>query len=194
MEKPSKKIRILILILLAIVVLYLLLDIHNILGLIGISSSTLNIELLSVLIDILIAVGIFAATYILLDSRSVRKEKNAIDAINVILQLSYKNCRAHVQMLQDQEIRNKLAERVDFNAYGESEVSKSLKKSPFEYHDLLLSYIDQGFLSGEMLKQYLAIHGKYCTYITNLIIFFDQPAFLLPLERELLELLDKAIV
>jgi len=188
------KIGLLILNSVSVVCLYIFLDYINILKCVGLSVSRINISLLSLVLNICMIIGIFIATYILIDSREVRKDRNAYAAVKVMLGIAYKTCIEYIGLLDNPEHMQAIVKRCDFNKYGDGEVEVNLKKAPFINQSLIMSYIEKGLLSQKMLEDYLAIKHDYEAYVTMAITFFDDRSLSAEMRSNLIKRLNEAVI
>lgn len=193
MKSVKKRIWTLVVFLLAAFGIYMALDLLNAFGFLHLPMSNVNSDWLAIVADVLLTVGLFAATYILLNSREVRNAQNAQDAVDVMLRLTYETCQSQIAILENPELRMYAVKRTDFNAYGDGPVITSFKQAPYTHDDLIMSYVEKGLLTGQRLDEYFRIKNDYHSYVNNVITFFDHHEIVAPLEQKLKKELADAV-
>lgn len=142
-------------------------------------------DYLNTVSNLLVTIGLFAATYILLNSREIRKEQHAEDSINAMLRLAYNDCLTQIDSLMDSELIMYIVKKVDFNACLDEPVVRNIKEAPFTYHELIMSYVDKGLLSGSRLHSYLHIRNDFYTFVETRITFYDHPEMVYAIKAKL---------
>lgn len=168
-------------------IVYIVLDIVNILRITGIDCSNINTDLLSIITNIALTVSIFGATYILINSREIQKGQNAQEAVNVMLDITYCECEKTIKMLLDDKWLQTIVSKVDFNSNDGGEALSSLKQGPFSYDSLIMGYLDKGLLTGELLQDYLTVKNEYLAFVTMTVALFDHKEVFAPKASDLLD-------
>ena len=172
---------------------YLLGDILNIPSRMGIPIDNINMAALPVIVNAFFTIGALMVAYVLFDRREIRKARNAQEAVKTILRVTFNSCLKEINLLSNPVVLNAVVKRTDFNAYGDGEVIANIKKIPFIHDDLLMSYIDKGLVSGEMLETYLQIKNEYQSYINLPVTFFDHPEVYVPERNKLIAKIEAAL-
>lgn len=162
-------------IVIAIFSLYFVMDYFNIPCLLGIESSNINMNLFDIFFNSLIAVVLFLITYFAIDKKQVQKEENTKQTANVLMLSSYKKCRETIILLDDNAvIKAYIVPKVDFDKTGNDNfVVKSIKEQPFVILEHVLQLSENGYVSRERLKTFLAVVDDYKSYVSFKITFFD---------------------
>lgn len=172
-------------------IVYIVLDLVNILKITGIDCSNINTDLLSIITNIALTVSIFGATYILINSREIRQGQNAQEAVNVMLDITYSECEKTIRMLLDDEWLQIIVSKVDFNS-NDDETLTSVKQGPFSYDSLIMGYLDKGLLTGELLQDYLTVKNEYLAFVTMTVALFDHSELFSPRASDLLDMIKEA--
>ena len=180
-------------IILIVLFFYIIVDVSNLLSIVGVPVENINLSTLQVVINILLTIGIFASTYILINRHEIRRIDNCANIANIMIQRSYRECLSYIQFLQEQETRDRIAKRIDFDSYGESEVTSNIKTMPFEDHEQIIGFASQGVILGKSFEEYISIKNDYCIFVTNAIIFYDRPEMLTPLADKLKKRISMAL-
>jgi len=193
MNNPKSRIIKLVAILLLVFGIYAVLDCTNALTHIRLPMNNMNVNYFGTVSNSLVTIGLFVATYILLNSRQVKKDYFAQEAVDVLLRLSYESCQKQIEFLSDHTIPMSLVKKTDFNDYKDSPAMAHVKHFPFSHNDLIMSYVDKGFLSGKKLETYLTIKSEYEHYVSMAVTFYDRIELVLPVKNKLISLLSTVL-
>lgn len=176
MTKKTKSILKLIIILsIVLIIVFLLLDYFNILGIVGIEVERFNTDYLSLFIGNLIVISLFVATYFIVDSHGLKKEKNKYGTALIMLKNTYLNCQKNIAFFDKKENRERIAKKCDFDKpINEEPMFLYFQNQPFEYQDAILNFSLEGIISPDEYEMYLKIQSQYKNYISMAISLYDS--------------------
>lgn len=156
-------------------VLVMILDYFNIPTFMGIKTDRINYNVFDAVINAFVVIGLYIITFILVDSRQIQKDHNAKMVAYVLLESSYNKCVENIELLENQELLEKLIiPKIDFNKTDrDNPVSMNLKDNPFSEYRSILDYSANGVLPCDDIKKYTSIMSAYKEYVSLRITFFD---------------------
>ncbi len=177
-----------------IVTVVIIVDYFNLLGMIGIDTSKLNVDFLSLIIGNVIVISLFISTYYIVDQRNIKKENNQQSIAYLTLIDVYKSCLDMVEMFKNDEIREKAVEKVDGSkTLLDNKHQQHWLNYPFENESMICGFASSGIISKEVFKEYLTIKADYQKYINVSIVFSDVYERFKQLETNLTNDIAKAI-
>lgn len=171
MNKSKKLIIVILVLSLIMIICYLTVDLLNLFSKFG----NLNIEVFSLLINNLVVVDIFLITFIVIDKKSIDKEKNSKEAGKLLMGRAYKSCLELLSVLDNSFILEKyIVKKIDFNKPDiDSPLMQNIQNTPFELRKDVLELAYQGLISKKELQNYLEICDDYKHLVSLKITFFD---------------------
>lgn len=159
----------------------------------GIIVENLNMDFWSILVEaFLVVLGILTA-YHLVDKRQIEKDKDATKNAYRFMLTDYESCMTIVKELEKTDTRNRISKRVDFDSYEMSPVQRTLMSNNFVSYDTIVECSCNGVISEDSLKEYLEIRAKFHTFVTTVIVFFDEDSIVISQSNKLKKLLNEAI-
>lgn len=156
-------------------VIYLFFDYINIFQLLGMSFGRININILDVLINIMVATVLYIITYVTLDKRQIQKEKNSKEMADVLLLNAYTRCKDSLVFVCNREFVKKIiVPKADFDKIAEDdEVMRNICNAPFYTSENILRLAENGYVDKSVLKDYLKIQSDFKHWVSNKITFYD---------------------
>ncbi len=140
------------------------------------------INLISLIVNnvVIIALAIFAYFYI--DKKNVKRLKNQEEVARVLLLSVYKNCKANVDLLDNQNAEKTIIKHTDFSKpINDNDPIKILERSAFENESEIVELFKNGAIEGDYLQSYMDMKSAYKLYMSMRIAFFDAPELYLPI-------------
>lgn len=161
--------------LIAVFVVYFILDYLNLPHLLGFEFSNINIDLFNVFFNSLIVVLLYLITYFEIDKVQLEKENNAKYTAHLLMTLSYKECKETITLFDDNEIiKRYIVPKVNFNGtIDKNPIMQNLQNNPFIELEHILQLAESGYICNERLKLFLSFINDYKKYISFKITFFD---------------------
>ena len=140
-------------------------DYFNLPTKLGIDTSSLNPDVWSIVLGIIATLLIFLLTYSLIEKHQVRQNENRLETAKVLLNATYCECIASLDMLKKNGdalilVRQYKAANNEGNRYTRFE------DEPFENYQAVLQICSEGGLSKELLKEYLLIKQLFQGYVS----------------------------
>lgn len=157
-------------------ILLVVADYFNVFSRLGVDVTNLNLEFLSFVIGNGVVILLFIIAYVLVDRRSIDKEKNKRKTALIILKGIYEHAVEVVELFADDEAREAAAKKCDFDKVISQDPMQSFYRNlPFaEYDTTIIAYAQEGVLDAKELTTYLDVKKKYGSYI-NLSFLFLEP-------------------
>lgn len=176
MDKATKDILLkIIIVAIGISLIVFAIDYFNVLGMIGIDTSRLNIDFISLVIGNVIVVSLFITTYHIVDSRGLKKEKNKRYTALMVLKNTYIACQDIINFFDNAENRTKIAKKCDFNVIVREEpIYIYYRNLPFSYEEVILNFSMEGIITPKEYDMYLTIQKQYKEYINFAISLYDN--------------------
>lgn len=199
MEENTKRIiRKIVIISVVIIVFVFVIDYFNICGMVGIKTSKLNVDYLSIIVGNVIVVSLFVATYYIVDSHGLKKEKNKRNTALIMLKNTYIACQKIIDFFDNKENRTKVADKSDFEKMiREEPIFLYYQNRPFNHDESVLNFSVEGIITPEEYDTYLKIQSQYKDFVSYAIAFYDnyymanlkRTPLIISLEKELQHLL-----
>lgn len=153
---------------------YIILDFFNLPSMFGIKISNINPDLFGIVVNSLVVIVLYVITYFEIDKRQVKKDENSQNLTYSLLLKTYISCLNTVNLLKNKTVLRKyIISQIDFDKLeNENSVYTSLKNSPFDSYNHVLTLAENGYVEGNFINKYLVIKEKYRSYITFCISFF----------------------
>ena len=203
----AKKIVLVVAVCVLIISAVVALDSLNVATALGLDTSAFQWDLLSIVIGNVVVIAIFIITYILIESNNIKRQKNQEKSAKIILEGIYNQCKSTISWLDDSNVRNSTASKLNGNLplYEEPTV-KRCQNAPFEYEQYVFEASNNGILSEDEFTTFLQIREHYKKYIALRLTFFDAETYNngLPIEeqmkaliktkrQELLQMIDRQL-
>lgn len=175
MKNRNKELKMSIFFVVIAFIIYIVLDYINLLHVIGLEFSNINMDLFAVIFNSFIVILLYLITYFMIDKKNVEKEYNARRTAHILMSLSYEKCKEIICLFDDNEmIRKYIVPKVDFNKTdSDNPVTKNLHDKPFVELEYILQLAGNGYIVDKRLEKYLSFISDYKLYISNKITFFD---------------------
>ena len=195
MDKTTKGVLLkIIFVAIGISLIVLAIDYFNVLGMIGIDTSRLNIDSVSLIVGNIIVVSLFFATNHIVDSRGLKKEKNKRYPALIMLKNTYIVCRKNINFFDKVENRTQVAKKCDFDTVvSEEPTFVYYRKHPFSYEESILNFSMEVIITPEEYDMYLTIKKQYEEYINHAISLYDSYSVVLLQREPLKDNLEKAL-
>lgn len=177
------------------IILLVVADYFNVFSRLGVNVRNLNLDFMSLIIGNVVVILLFVIAYVLVDRRSIAKEKNKRKTALIILKGIYEQTVEVVELFAEDEARMLAAEKCDFSKVISQDPMQSLYYNlPFAENDrTIIAFAQEGVLNANELSTYLDVKKKYGSYI-NLSFLFREPErhiSLNPRKAELLSVLEE---
>lgn len=159
----------------AVIIIYLILDYINLPTLLGLTPANINIDLFGILLDAAIVLILYVISFYYIENKQNEKDANARDTVSVLMEKTYQECWSNLEFLDNRAmISQYIIPKVDGNKTGEdNKIIHNLQTLPFSSFDSILSLATNGHVEKCKLSDYLEIKKEY-QYLVNIkIIFFD---------------------
>lgn len=174
-------------------VLYIIMDYLDLPSLLGVNISRINSEMLSIFINTVVVITLYVLTYILIDVRNVKKQKNQESSAKLIMSETYKECKRYAELLETPNVLKSLVSNTKFDKIEKNGgVSSRYASIPFDNEELLYQFVADGSITAEQFNLYLKIKNQYRGLVQFSVTFFDHPEVIDQVKRGLKELLEEA--
>lgn len=204
MRKKDNNVRNIILISGILLVIYLFLDITNFFCVWDFKVSNINDGLFSALLNVGVVVVLYIISYLVIDKRAIKKEKNAKDVVDVLIEETYKKCKEMLKCTEDRAFVGKyiFPKTSSDKPIFEDNFLNHLKSYPFYSYETIMQFCVNGIIDKHYIEEYLYVKSTYERLLTNRITMFDlitpkdelQASFLKEMEddtKSLNEIFDK---
>lgn len=134
----------------------------------GIDISKINLGILGITVDVLIAVTVFIITYFLIQEREIEKQDNQRRIARHLVRTSMKLCETYIYELDRPGISEMML-RVNQNENEEikdkSAFFSKYEDVPFEYDSTIAQFIVNGILSDKEMERYEKAKNSYKAYV-----------------------------
>lgn len=195
MDKKTKVHILLVVILAAVAIVSLcLLDYFNVFSRIGVDISNMNWDVISLAVGNIIVVLLFLITYLIVDSRSIQREKNQLMTTYLTLLGIYERCKDMVDIFNKEDLRLRAVQKCDGDKLlSEDKSHMRFLNYPFENESAIYDLAGAGILSKTVFEEYITIKKHYQKYINVSIVFNDHYDQFKPVEAEVSKELKSAI-
>lgn len=188
----KKRISIILLSCVAITSVYFCLDTNNIIAGIGIPTQEINWDIASIVISNLVVISLYLITYILLDNRSIEKDRNQQEVALLLLSKTYDQCVESVKLFDYPGAAEKAAKKCDFSktAHQDSQFMYYLE-FPFEFHEQIVEFASAGIISKNEFDNYVELKEAFRKHINRKIMFFDQEDLSRETKKEFIDIFER---
>ena len=196
-KKPGKN----IVTILIVFLLFVVLDYVNILNLIGLNFTNLNMDVVGILFDAVIVLILYVISFYYIENKQNEKDANARDTAEALMKKTYQECWENVMLLDNKAmIRKYIIPKMDGDKpNSENMVVNNLQILPFSSFDVVMELAVNGHIGKKNLDDYLEIKKEYQSVVGLKITFYDlvepkteeQSAMLLYIEQRDKELKRK---
>lgn len=175
MPKKNIKVRKTILVSLICFIIYLFLDITNCFLVWNFKLENLSDGVFSSVLNALVVVSLYIISYFVIDKRSIRKEQNAKEVVDVLIKETYKKCEEMISLLENKDIvREYIFPKItnDKPIFAD-EVLNHLKTHPFSSYETIMQFCVNGVISGDYIKEYLYVKSTYEGIVSTIVLVFD---------------------
>lgn len=194
MQKKNNKLVFLIILILLIIIGMIILDYFNILYKNNIIISNFNIAIWDIIVNSMIVITLYFITYKKIDKKNIDQANNKRDIAYLLLKKTYFSCKDDISWMEKEDYRNKASSKINGDEdINKSSVYKKLIDSPFESHQIILNFAQEGIITSADLEDYLDIKNNFRKFITMSIIFFDKYEYVKELKINLEKSIESAI-
>ncbi len=137
---------------------------------------SLFFNIISLVENNFVVIGIAVFTYRYINKRSVCRQVNQEEVAKTMIKSIYSNCRNDVNLFDDERIVKSVIKKTDFNQpIIETDPFNRFVDNAFYDEPIVFEAFKQGVLNGKMLEDYLAMKLAYRNYLICRITFFDAP-------------------
>ena len=141
------------------------------------------------ILNVFSVVILYVITYILLDQREIKRDRNKNEIATLLIRKSYDQCIFYINnMLTEDMINNYIVPKMDFNS-TDNPIMMYLKSAPFENENHIMDLVKDGQITKKKLEDYFNVKDKFSSYVFMRITFFDAPEKYSDLKIELLDLI-----
>lgn len=182
MKRESNQLKLCVLLLIAAMLVYTMLDYFNIPLALGINFGNMNVELMGLVVNTFFVVLLYIITYFAVDKRQIQKERNAVLTTDVLILSVYKQCEAILSQLKDRNMLGGIVPKgLDPTRIQENTTVSAMLKEPYAPHDQILRLAENGCVTREDLTAYMEVKSEYvaavvlcCSYATAPEIYEDE--------------------
>lgn len=170
------------------------LDYYDVLSKNNIDIWRINIDFWSTLISSAIVIALYIITYVLIDKRRIKQEENKRNVANLLLRKIYSECLDDIKRMESKDYRIAMASKINFdNSIGDEPVYQQLMDSPFDNHEMILSFAKEGVIKAETLEKYLNVKREFRVFIIASMTFYDRYEIAIKLKGELDGMIEDAL-
>lgn len=170
------------------------LDYFNVLCNHNIIVSNFNIGIWDIIINSLVVIILYIITHKTIDKKLIEQTKNKRDIAYLLLKKTYSSCKEDISWMDNEEYRNKASSKIDGSEdMNKSSVYKNLIDLPFESHEIILNFAQEGIITAADLDDYLDIKKEFRKFITMSIVFFDKYEYIVELKTNLEKTIESTI-
>ena len=159
----------------------------------GLKVSNMNWDFYMGILNVFSVVILYVITYISLDEREIKRDRNKNEIATLLIRKSYEQCSFYINnILTEDMIDNHILPKIDFNS-TDSPIMMNLKNAPFENEAHLMDLVKDGQITKKKLEDYFNVKDKFSSYVFMRIAFFDAPEKYSDLKIELLDLIKVEI-
>lgn len=175
MKKKGNKVKNIIFISAILLFVYLFIDITNFFSVWNFKVSNINYTLFAACLNALVVIVLYIISYLVIDSRTIRREKNARDVVDVLIENTYKSCIDMLSLVEDRGFVEKhMFPKVSEDKMAfQDEFIIHLKSHPFSSHETIMQFCLNGIIDKEYLEEYLYVKSIYERLVYNRVVFFD---------------------
>lgn len=154
------------------------LDLLDIPSAIGINVSSINMDLLGVLVQVFIAFCLFVLTYFLIDRWQIRRNNNRQEAAKVLLYSTYCECLATIDLFEQHgEVVVHAASCSESKVEAGAAEKSAYADEPFKSYELIMQLCTDGVITKEQLDEYIEIKGLFQSIIPLFYLPDDNDSF-----------------
>ncbi|MGN1379249.1 MAG: hypothetical protein ACI4XR_02500 [Bacilli bacterium] len=194
MNKKNHGLVLMIILITSIILGMILLDYFNVLYKNNIIISNFNIEIWDIIVNSLVVITLYFVTYKKIDKKLIEQANNKRDIAYLLLKKTYSSCKEDIGWMEKEDYRTKASSKINGDEdINKSSVYKKMIDSPFESHEIILNFAQEGIITSVDLEDYLDIKNEFRKFITMSIIFFDKYEYVVELKMNLEKNIESAI-
>lgn len=175
MKKKDNNVRNIILVSAISLLVYLFIDITNFFSVWNFKVSNINDGMFSACLNAMVVIVLYIISYFVIDKRAIRKEKNAKDVVDVLVEDTYKKCKDMLSLVDNSGF---VGEHIFPKVSGDKmafqdEFVTHLKRHPFSSYEIIMQFCLNGIIDKEYLEKYLRVKSIYERLVYNRVVFFD---------------------
>lgn len=192
--KETKKLKLLLPILMIILISLIFLDYFNVLSKYQIMVTNFNLDFWNIFINLLVVIILYIITYSLIDKKIVEQSKNKSNIAFLLLKETYSACKEDIEWMEKEDYRNDASKKIKGDEdLNNSVVYRRLVESPFENHDMILSFAKEGIITSTQLEDYLIVKKEFRIFITMSIVFYDKFEYVIDSKSKIEKNIDRAM-
>lgn len=153
----------------AIVVAYFIIDYLDVLSKFGFNPESVNLDLLGIVVNSVIVIGLYYLSFIYIDKRQIEKDQNMKDLCSILLHQTYTSCKKNYELVCNYNV----VKEYIIPKLQEDNIIHNLQEIPFKNERELMSIAEQGNISSEEMQTYLFIRDSYKFFVNMRIAFYD---------------------
>lgn len=190
----KKKYTIMFIFFMLLTIFLLAIDYYGVLSLCYIEVERFNIDFWSLFINSTIVICLYVITYVLIDKNRIKQEDNKKNVAKLLLQKTYGECLDDIKRIESKDYRTAMASKINFdNSIGDEPVYQKLMESPFDNHEMILSFAKEGVIKAETLEKYLNVKSEFRVFIIASMTFYDRYEIAIKLKGELDRIIEDAL-
>ncbi|WP_313756286.1 hypothetical protein [Tissierella sp.] len=168
-----------------------ILDYLNIFSILGFNMPNINFDFWIGVLNIIVIIILYKITYKKIDEKAIEREKNKYSISVLLLQEVYRECRTHMNLLNQETVEKYIVPKMDFNSTDfNNSIIGNLQSTPFLNENTIMDFVKDGQINKMQIEGYLKVKEKYRQYINMRIILFDRPDMYEPLKIDLDEVIE----
>jgi len=158
----------------------------------GFNMSNINWNFFMGMINIIIVIVLYLITFITLDQRTVQREDNKNEISILLMKHCYQECIEYAELLDQKVVEKYIVPKMDFNS-TDNTIINNLRNAPFINETIIMDLVKDGQVETKHIEEYLKIKGRYQSYITMRITFYDNEQYYQPVEYDLYNLINNEV-
>lgn len=155
----------------------------------GLKISNMNWDFYMGILNVFSVVILYVITYIFLDQREIKRDRNKNEIATLLIRKSYDQCIFYINnILTEDMINNYIVPKMDLKS-TENPIMMNLKNAPFENENHIMDLVKDGQITKKKLEDYFNVKDKFSSCVFMRITFFDAPEKYSDLKIELLDLI-----
>ncbi len=152
----------------------LLLSIFDIPSKIGLNCNDINWGIQGTLIGAVITIGLFVLTYLLIQRRDIKRQRNKQEIAALLLKETYHDCKKGLEVFKLSYYRELTTEKNDENKKLIGSYAERFAESSFQNETIIMDLCKDGVISSEQLKTYFMVKTFYLQHFTVSIAMPDN--------------------
>lgn len=153
-------------------------DFFNLPSRLGIDTTTINWDIVSIVVSNIVVIGLYLITYHVLDKRSVAKETNQRKTAEFMMTVTYDRCIQMVGLVDKAYEAERIAEKCGVKRENQTEdFTARFLRVPFDHNEAISEFAKQGVITCDEYRLYLQIQKYYRDHINIKVLCYGDPQY-----------------